>query len=163
MILEKIKQKILTQEQLSDLVLHWKKLGETIVFTNGCFDIIHPGHVTYLAQAAELGSKLIVALNTDDSVRKLKGSGRPVLDEQARALTMSAFSFVDAVVLFDEDTPLRLIETLIPNVLVKGKDYKAEDIVGFEVVVSNGGKVETLDLVPGYSTSSIEQKIRSEN
>lgn len=163
MILGKIKQKILNEIQLSDLVRFWKETGETIVFTNGCFDIIHPGHVTYLAQAAELGTKLIVALNTDSSVKKLKGANRPLLDEQARSLTMAAFSFVDAVVLFDEETPLRLIESVIPDVLVKGKDYNAEDIVGYNVVISNGGKVETVDLIPGYSTSAIERKIRSED
>jgi D-glycero-beta-D-manno-heptose 1-phosphate adenylyltransferase len=160
MISENLRKKILNKKQLSDIVRLWKENKDTIVFTNGCFDIIHPGHVTYLAKAAECGTKLIVGVNTDTSVRKLKGSNRPILDQDARALVLSAFSFVDAVVFFDEDTPLQLIEYILPHVLVKGKDYRNEDIVGYDFVISNGGRVETIDLVPGYSTTSIEEKIR---
>lgn len=160
MIYENLRKKILNREQLSDLVTTWKENKETVVFTNGCFDIMHPGHVTYLAKAADCGTKLIVAVNTDASVRKIKGQNRPVLDEQARVLLLAAFSFVDAVVLFDEETPLMLIEDLLPHVLVKGKDYKAENIIGYEAVVKNGGRVETIELVPGYSTSGIEEKIK---
>jgi D-glycero-beta-D-manno-heptose 1-phosphate adenylyltransferase len=160
MISENLRKKILNKKQLFDIVRLWKENKDTIVFTNGCFDIIHPGHVTYLAKAAECGTKLIVGVNTDTSVRKLKGSNRPILDQDARALVLSAFSFVDAVVFFDEDTPLQLIEYILPHVLVKGKDYRNEDIVGYDFVISNGGRVETIDLVPGYSTTSIEEKIR---
>jgi D-glycero-beta-D-manno-heptose 1-phosphate adenylyltransferase len=135
MISENLRKKILNKKQLSDIVRLWKENKDTIVFTNGCFDIIHPGHVTYLAKAAECGTKLIVGVNTDTSVRKLKGSNRPILDQDARALVLSAFSFVDAVVFFDEDTPLQLIEYILPHVLVKGKDYRNEDIVGYDFVI----------------------------
>jgi rfaE bifunctional protein nucleotidyltransferase chain/domain len=160
MIYENLRKKILNRQHLSDIVTTWKENNEVIVFTNGCFDIMHPGHVIYLAKAADFGTKLIVAVNTDNSVRKLKGTNRPVLDENARVLILAAFSFVDAVVLFDEETPLMLIEQLLPHVLVKGKDYKAEDIVGHDAVIQNGGSVETIELVPGYSTSGIEEKIK---
>ncbi len=161
MIYENLRKKILDRKKLSETVRTWKENNEIIVFTNGCFDIIHPGHVTYLAKAADCGTKLIVAVNTDTSVRKLKGPDRPILDEQARVLVLAAFSFVDAVALFDEITPRNLIEELLPHVLVKGKDYKAEDIVGYDVVIANGGKVETIELIPGYSTTGIEEKIRN--
>jgi D-glycero-beta-D-manno-heptose 1-phosphate adenylyltransferase len=160
MILEKIKQKILSSNQMLETVNQWKNDNATIVFTNGCFDIIHPGHVSYLAKAAECGTKLIIALNTDASVKKIKGPNRPLLDEDARALILASFSFVDAVVLFDEETPLQLIEMLLPHILVKGKDYKEQDIVGYHAVTSHGGKVETIELVPGYSTTLIEEKIK---
>lgn len=163
MKLENIKKKILTDDQLAEMLRIWKSNGETIVFTNGCFDLIHPGHITYLAKAADFGSKLLIGLNSDCSVRAIKGQNRPLLDEQARALALAAFSFVDAVVLFDEETPLRLISEIIPNVLVKGKDYKEQDIVGYDIVKAAGGKVETIDLVEGYSTSAIEEKIRRGN
>jgi rfaE bifunctional protein nucleotidyltransferase chain/domain len=157
---EEIKQKILTQTQLYEIVQQWKNQSQTIVFTNGCFDLIHPGHVEYLARAADCGTKLIIAVNTDDSVKKLKGPNRPILDENARALILAAFSFVDAVVLFSEETPVSLIETLLPHILVKGKDYKEQDIAGYHAVTSNGGKVETIELVPGYSTTLLEEKIK---
>jgi D-glycero-beta-D-manno-heptose 1-phosphate adenylyltransferase len=160
MKLEKIKNKILSQVQAQNLMKQWKDNNEKIVFTNGCFDLIHPGHVTYLAKAANCGTKMIVALNSDDSVKRLKGNNRPILDQDARLLIMAAFSFVDAVVLFDEDTPLQIIESLLPHVLVKGKDYDVKDIVGADVVIANGGKVETIELVPGYSTSELEKRIK---
>jgi len=161
MKLEKIKNKILSQEQAKTLMKQWKDNNEKIVFTNGCFDLIHPGHVTYLAKAANCGTKMIVALNSDASVKRLKGNNRPILDQDARLLIMAAFSFVDAVVLFDEDTPLQLIETLLPHILVKGKDYEVHEIVGADVVIAHGGKVETIDLVPGYSTSELEKRIKN--
>jgi D-glycero-beta-D-manno-heptose 1-phosphate adenylyltransferase len=161
MKLEKIKNKILSQVQAQNLMKQWKDNNEKIVFTNGCFDLIHPGHVTYLAKAANCGTKMIVALNSDDSVKRLKGNNRPILDQDARLLIMAAFSFVDAVVLFDEDTPLQIIESLLPHVLVKGKDYDVKDIVGADVVIANGGKVETIELVPGYSTSELEKRIKN--
>ncbi len=160
MILEKIKKKILTTTEVLMLVDKWKSNKETIVFTNGCFDIIHKGHITYLAKAAEYGSKLIVAVNSDTSIKKLKGQTRPYLDQESRMLVLSAVSFVDAVVMFEEETPAALIESVIPHVLVKGKDYKNRDIVGYDTVISSGGKVETIDLVEGYSTTAIEEKIR---
>ena len=139
-------------------ILH--QAGRKIVFTNGCFDILHAGHVQYLAKASGLGSRLILGLNTDLSVKRLKGDNRPVLDENARLMLLASLFFVDAVCLFDEQTPLELIKSIIPDVLVKGKDYAVEDVVGYDVVVSHGGKVETIDLVPGYSTSSIIEKIK---
>lgn len=157
---QKIKDKIITYDQLDDLIAGWKKAGEQIVFTNGCFDIIHQGHVDYLAKAADKGSKLIIGVNTDNSVSRIKGPGRPIQDENSRLMILAAMEFVDAVILFDEDTPLKLINRVIPHILVKGSDYNPEDIVGYETVVGNGGRVETLDFLPGYSTSAIEKKIR---
>ncbi len=149
--------KIFTLEDLSKKRQEWK--GQKVVFTNGCFDILHLGHVDYLEKAASKGDKLIVALNTDASVSKLKGPTRPVNNEQARARIIAALSFVDAVVFFSEDTPLSLIKQLKPNVLVKGSDYKISNIVGADIVMQNGGKVETIELVDGYSTTNIINKI----
>ncbi|MGM0579575.1 MAG: D-glycero-beta-D-manno-heptose 1-phosphate adenylyltransferase [Bacteroidota bacterium] len=133
--------------------------GQKVVFTNGCFDILHLGHVDYLEKAAAKGDKLIVALNTDASVSKLKGPARPVNNQEARARIIAALTFVDAVVFFSEDTPLSLIKQLKPDVLVKGSDYKTSNIVGADVVMENGGKVETIELVEGYSTTNIINKI----
>lgn len=161
MILNQIKSKILSEIDLLNKVDIWKANNEAIVFTNGCFDLIHPGHVSYLANAADCGTKLIIGLNSDSSVSKLKGKNRPILDENARALILASLAFVDAIVFFDEDTPLELIRKILPDILVKGKDYKAEEIVGYAEVIANGGKVETIELVPGYSTSLIEQKIKN--
>jgi D-beta-D-heptose 7-phosphate kinase/D-beta-D-heptose 1-phosphate adenosyltransferase len=139
----------------------WKSDNETIVFTNGCFDILHHGHVDSLQKSADLGTKLIVGLNSDKSVKMLKGEGRPVLDEQARAILLAAFVFVDAVVIFEEETPAELIAQVIPDVLVKGKQYEIHEIAGHDTVLNNGGKVETLDLVPGISTSELIKKIKN--
>ena len=139
----------------------WKAYGETIVFTNGCFDIIHHGHVDSLHKSAELGSKLIVGLNSDASVALLKGQNRPILNHESRATVLAAFAFVDAVVLFEEETPAELIALIIPDVLVKGKQYEIHEIAGHDTVLANGGRVETLDLVPGISTSAIIQKIKN--
>ena len=133
--------------------------GKKVVFTNGCFDILHRGHIEYLAKARDLGDVLIVGLNSDDSVSRLKGKHRPLQDEVSRALAMASLSFVDYVVLFSEDTPYNLIKTVKPDILVKGSDYKPEDIVGFDILQEYGGKVETIDFVPGYSTTNIEKKI----
>jgi D-glycero-beta-D-manno-heptose 1-phosphate adenylyltransferase len=132
----------------------------TKVFTNGCFDIIHLGHIDYLSKAADLGNVLIVGLNSDLSVRKIKGENRPISDIHSRSAVLASLSFVDAVVIFDEETPLNLIKFIRPDILVKGKDYSLENIIGADVVIANGGKVETIDLVPGYSTSLIENKIK---
>lgn len=129
--------------------------GSKVVFTNGCFDILHRGHVEYLAKAADMGDVLVVGLNTDASVRRLKGESRPVNNQEARALVLASLSFVDAVVLFDEDTPYELIKAVRPDVLVKGADYKPEEIVGYDIVTSYGGKVEVVDLVEGYSTTQL--------
>jgi D-glycero-beta-D-manno-heptose 1-phosphate adenylyltransferase len=147
-------------EELPSIINSWKKEDQKIVFTNGCFDIIHRGHVELLSKAADLGQKLIVGLNTDDSVRKLKGPERPVQDENARSIIMAAFGFVDLVVLFPQETPLELIELIKPDILVKGGDYKAEDIVGYDTVTANNGKVVIIDLVDGYSTTSIVTKMK---
>lgn len=156
---EEIKNKIVSRDGAAAMVNSWKSQGLKVVFSNGCFDIVHAGHVDYLSKARNLGDKLIIGLNSDDSVRRLKGKGRPVQDENARAALLAAFSFVDAVVVFDEDTPFELISTLIPDILVKGSDYSVENIVGADVVLKNGGKVETIDFLEGYSTSSIIDKI----
>ena len=133
----------------------FRSQGAKVVFTNGCFDILHRGHVEYLAKAADMGDVLVVGLNTDASVRRLKGEGRPVNNEEARALVLASLSFVDAVVLFDEDTPYEIIKAIRPDVLVKGADYKPEEIVGYDIVTSYGGIVATVPLVEGYSTTSI--------
>src|SRR5690606_8770159 len=135
-------------------------LGKRIVFTNGCFDIVHLGHIDYLEKARALGDKLVLGLNTDASVSALKGAARPVVDETARARLMAAMEFVDAVILFSEPTPLQLIQTISPDILVKGDDYTVENIVGADFVTSNGGEVKTIPLVKGYSTSTIIEKIR---
>ncbi len=142
-----------------NLVNTWKSNQEKIVFTNGCFDIIHQGHIDYLSKAADQGNRLIIGVNTDRSVSAIKGNNRPIQDEYSRLMILAAMEFVDAVILFDEDTPINLISKVIPNILVKGSDYKAQDIVGYDVVVNNGGNVVTLDFLEGYSTSGIEEKI----
>ena len=159
--LEKIYDKILNKESLEEKLNLWRKEGKTIVFSNGCFDILHRGHVEYLSKAADLGDILIIGLNTDASVRRIKGPSRPVNDEKARAVVLAALEFVDAVVFFEEDTPYNLIKNVQPDVLVKGKDYKAEDIVGYDIVVGNGGRVETIELVDGFSTTKTIEKMRT--
>jgi len=145
--------KIVSLEALINKRKEWK--GQNVVFTNGCFDILHLGHVDYLEKAAARGNKLIVALNTDASVSKIKGPSRPVNNENARARIIAALSFVDAVVFFPEETPLTLIKRIMPDVLVKGNDYTIDNIIGADVVIENGGKVETIELVEGYSTTKI--------
>ena len=155
-----ISEKIMSREQLKQRVNTWRTERQTIVFSNGCFDIIHPGHAQYLAAAAALGSRLVIGVNTDDSVKRLKGAARPVISENERCLLLASFQFVDAVCLFDEDTPLELIKSIIPDVLVKGKDYTIDQIVGADVVLQHGGKVETIELVEGFSTSSLIEKIK---
>ena len=154
-----IKNKLLSLEDLETKLSEWRSLKKNIVFTNGCFDILHRGHVEYLAQASDLGDKLIVGLNTDASVKRLKGESRPVNDEQSRALLLSALQFVDAVVLFGEDTPYELIKQVQPDVLVKGNDYRVEEIVGYDIVTAKGGKVLTINLVEGFSTTNIIKRM----
>jgi D-glycero-beta-D-manno-heptose 1-phosphate adenylyltransferase len=136
--------------------------NKKIVFTNGCFDILHQGHVDYLCKAKDLGNILIVGLNTDASVKRLnKSPERPINKEQSRALVLAALVLVDAIVLFDEDTPYELIKTVQPDVLVKGADYKAEDIVGYDIVKARGGEVVTIELTEGFSTTELIKKIKS--
>lgn len=157
---EAIQRKILQQPELDRLLAFWHFKGFKVVFTNGCFDIIHLGHIDYLSEAAGLGNILLLGLNTDNSTRRLKGPTRPINDEYSRAMILASLSFVDAVVLFDEETPYNLIKTVQPDILVKGADYKPEDIVGYDIVMAKGGKVETLEYLKGYSTSLIEKKIK---
>jgi len=153
------RQKILSWEQIDQWVAYWRFLEQKIVFTNGCFDILHLGHLTYLEEAAKLGDVLVVGLNSDESVRRLKGPSRPVFSQEARARLLAALEFVEAVLIFEEETPLRLIEKIRPDVLVKGGDYTPETIVGADLVRSYGGQVEVLPLVPGYSTTALIQRL----
>lgn len=138
----------------------WRFHEHKIVFTNGCFDILHLGHIDYLAKAASEGTFLIVGLNSDDSVRRIKGDSRPITDQKSRAMALASLGFVGGVVIFDEDTPKKLIRIIQPDVLVKGKDYDEKDIVGADIVREKGGEVITMDIVEGYSTSAIIEKIK---
>jgi len=139
----------------------WKFKGLSVVFTNGCFDILHLGHIDYLSKAADHGKILIVGLNSDHSVKRIKGQGRPVNDETSRAMLLASLFFVDLVVIFDEETPYDLIQLVVPDVLVKGGDYKPEEIVGYDIVKVHGGKTLTIDFLDGYSTTSVIEKIKS--
>ncbi len=158
--MEKTENKIKSLEESKAQVIAWQAKGEKIVFTNGCFDLLHLGHVDYLEKARNLGDRLIVGLNTDNSVSRFKGSERPLQDQISRARVLAALQFVDLVVFFNEDTPLNLISTLLPNVLVKGSDYLTENIVGATIVMQHGGVVKTIDFVEGYSTTRIVEKIK---
>lgn len=155
------KDKILPLEQSLGKIKAWKEQGFMLVFTNGCFDILHLGHVDYLEKAKNTGDKLIIGLNTDASVRLLKGPDRPINDEMSRARLLAALSFVDLVILFNEETPLELIRAVEPDILVKGNDYEIKNIVGAKFVMENGGKVITLDLIEGVSTTRIINKIKN--
>jgi D-glycero-beta-D-manno-heptose 1-phosphate adenylyltransferase len=137
----------------------WRLKDKKIVFTNGCFDLLHLGHIEYLAKAADLGGALIVGLNSDISVRKIKGHRRPINDENSRAMVLASLSFVNAVVLFNEETPYELIKVVQPDILIKGKDYKVKEIVGYDIVLAKGGEIITIDLTEGYSTTKIEERI----
>lgn len=150
-----------TQQALQSQLDLWRREKQTIVFTNGCFDILHRGHVDYLSKAADLGNKLIIGVNTDASVSKLKGPHRPIQDQESRMLILASLAFVDAVILFDEPTPYELIKLVQPDILVKGSDYQVENIVGYDIVQAKGGKIKTIDFIPGYSTSAIESKIKA--
>ncbi len=151
--------KIKKRNALSATLARLRRKGKKIVFTNGCFDILHVGHVDYLSKARKLGDALVIGLNSDDSVRRLKGAGRPINKEKDRARVLSSLSFVDFIAIFDEDTPKKLIEKLSPDVLVKGGDWKKKDIVGSEFVKERGGRVRTIPFVKGYSTTSIIKKM----
>ena len=147
------------KEALSSKLAFWRFKGFRIVFTNGCFDILHAGHVKYLSKAASLGDILVIGLNTDKSVKRIKGENRPINSENARSLVLGASFFVDAIVYFEEETPYDLINYIQPDVLVKGSDYKKEDIVGFDIVNAKGGEIITIDFLEGFSTTNIISKL----
>lgn len=157
----KINDKIFSLESLEKQVKIWKESGERIVFTNGCFDLVHRGHIEVLARTADLGDKLIIGLNSDSSIKRLKGESRPIINEDSRAILLAALSFVDAIVLFSEDTPFNLISTLLPDVLAKGGDYEISSIAGHDVVQNNGGEVILVPFVDGFSSTNIIDKIKN--
>lgn len=159
---QNLKMKILPLSELQEKVAEWKKEGKTIAFTNGCFDILHAGHIASLLQASKEGDKLVVALNADASVKGLKGENRPVNNEEARAVVMAALGMVDAVTIFSESTPRELIIAIKPDVLVKGGDYKVEDIAGAKEVIESGGKVVINPIVEGFSTTYIIERMKGE-
>lgn len=158
-----IPDKIFTLDGLKHQVRRWQLQNKRIVFTNGVFDILHEGHITSLSEAATYGHVLIVAVNTDASVKRLKGENRPMNNEDSRALLLASLVIVDAVILFDEDTPINLITTLLPDVLVKGGDYTLEQIVGAKEVMANGGEVKIVPILEGFSTTALIQKIKDSN
>ncbi|MBA2407694.1 MAG: D-glycero-beta-D-manno-heptose 1-phosphate adenylyltransferase [Chitinophagales bacterium] len=155
---ESIKEKIVEWPLLKKMLAVWRFKNQKIVFTNGCFDLIHQGHIHLLTTAGSFGDVLIVGLNTDASIAKMK-PGRPIQDQRSRSLIMASFAFVDGVILFDEETPYELIEKIQPDVLVKGGDYKPEDVVGKEYVEKHGGKVELVNYAEGFSTTNMLLKI----
>lgn len=155
-----ISQKIMSLQELQQRVAQWRVLGKTISFTNGCFDILHIGHIASLSEAAKHGDFLVVGLNADISVKKLKGEDRPVNDEQSRALLLASLSVVDAVTIFPEETPLQVIKALKPDFLVKGGDYKVEEIAGAKEVMEAGGKVIINPIVEGFSTTSLIERLK---
>lgn len=159
---QEISNKIQNWEKAKKTVQDWQTLGLEVVFTNGCFDLVHYGHLYYLAEAAGLGHKLVVALNSDASIKKLKGQNRPIQEKKSRLHLMACLQFVDLVVEFEQDTPLDLITLLQPDILVKGGDWKAEEIVGSKIVLDLGGKVQSLAFVEGYSTTKLEDKIKAQ-
>jgi D-glycero-beta-D-manno-heptose 1-phosphate adenylyltransferase len=159
---QNLQSKILPLSDLKEKVAKWKEEGCSIAFTNGCFDILHAGHIASLSQASAEGDKLIVALNADASVKGLKGDNRPVNNEAARAIVMAALEVVDAVIIFPEPTPRELIMAIEPDVLVKGGDYKVEDIAGAKEVIARGGRVVINPIVKGFSTTSIIEKMKRE-
>ncbi len=154
-----IQQKIYTRDALRTETARWKFLRKSIAFTNGCFDILHEGHIFSLSQAAKEGDVLIVGINSDASTKRLKGPSRPINNEHSRALLIASLVMVDAVVIFEEDTPLEIISTLLPDVIVKGGDYTIDQIVGAKEVTANGGRVVINPIVPGFSTTGLIEKI----
>ena len=157
-----IVDKVKDRKGVREWVHVWRKFGDQIVFTNGCFDILHRGHLDYLSKAADLGDRLIIGVNTDQSVRNLKGSNRPVIDQETRALKLASLAYVDAVVLFDEETPLDLITALEPDILVKGADYSESEVVGAKEVQTRGGRVVLIPFLEGFSTSAIIERFRKD-
>ena len=159
--LDIINRKIVDLNTLQHKLYRWRFLSKKIVFTNGCFDILHLGHIDYLSKASDLGDILIIGVNSDASTRKLKGPNRPINDEKQRSVLLAALHFIDSVIVFDDPTPLELIKFIKPDVLVKGSDYNLSNIVGADVVQSYNGLVKTIEFLPGYSTTMIEEKIIS--
>ncbi len=154
-----IRKKILSRQEIQTELKRWRLFDKKIVFTNGCFDILHAGHIHSLTQAASFGDILVIGLNSDASTRRLKGDSRPIQNENDRALLLASLVMVDAVVVFEEDTPLQLIQELQPDVLVKGGDYTIDTIVGSNEVIARGGSVEIISLLPGHSTTLLAQAI----
>ena len=157
---EFIEKKILTHENLAKTLFLWRFKSNPIIFTNGCFDLLHDGHLDLLIKSKQLHGKLIVGINSDASVKRLKGDERPIKNEASRLLQLAALQMVDGVILFDEDTPLELIKIIEPDILVKGGDYQIETIVGAKEVMANGGRVEVIPLVEGFSTTNLIQKMK---
>ena len=160
--LERVKNKIFNKNNLLEKLQIWRGANKKIVFTNGCFDLIHLGHIEVLARSADLGDILIIGVNTDSSIKELKGNNRPIIEENSRAQQLASLEFVDAVILFNEQTPLELIKVIKPNVITKGGDYNPEQVVGNEIAVKNEGEVIIIPLTQGYSTTSILDKIKND-
>ncbi|MDP3645294.1 MAG: D-glycero-beta-D-manno-heptose 1-phosphate adenylyltransferase [Bacteroidota bacterium] len=146
--------------ELKPVLDQWREAGQTVVFTNGCFDLVHRGHIDSLLKAASYGDRLIVGLNSDVSVKLLKGETRPLIDQQSRAVLLASLLMVSAVILFDEETPYELIRSIVPDILVKGTDYKLEEIAGSDVVLAAGGRIERIELTEGFSTSDLIRRIK---
>lgn len=160
-MLNYIKSKILSDNtEINRKIAYWKFLNQKIVFTNGCFDFLHQGHIEYLAKAASMGDILVIGLNTDRSVKSIKGNNRPINDETARAMVLAGMGFVEAVILFDEDTPFELIKKVEPDILVKGSDYEKNEVVGSDIVLEKGGEVKTVELTDGFSSTDIIDRIK---
>ena len=160
--LEILNSKILDKERLLVKLTDWKEENKKIVFTNGCFDLIHLGHIEVIARSADLGDILIIGVNTDNSIKRLKGKNRPIVEEISRAKQLAALEFVDAVVFFDQDTPIDLIKMINPNIITKGGDYNTDQVIGNDIVTQNDGEVVIIPLTQGYSTTSILEKIKDE-
>ena len=160
--LERVKNKIFNKNNLLKKLEIWRSANKKIVFTNGCFDLIHLGHIEVLARSADLGDILIIGVNTDSSIKELKGNNRPIIEEDSRAQQLASLEFVDAVILFNEQTPLELIKVIKPNIITKGGDYNSEQVVGKEITIKNDGEVIIIPLTQGYSTTSILDKIKND-
>ena len=160
--LERVKNKIFNKNNLLKKLEIWRGSNKKIVFTNGCFDLIHLGHIEVLARSADLGDILIIGVNTDSSIKELKGNNRPIIEENSRAQQLASLEFVDAVILFNEQTPLELIKVIKPNIITKGGDYNSEQVVGNKIAVKNEGEVIIIPLTQGYSTTSILDKIKND-
>ena len=156
---EILKNKIFTTASITTLLNIWRFKGFKIVFTNGCFDLLHLGHIDYLSKAADMGNILIIGVNSDNSVSRIKGNNRPINDELSRTHILASLFFVNAIIVFDEPTPAELIKFIQPDILVKGADWKKEEIAGYDTVVAKGGIIETVKYIDGYSTTALEQKI----
>ena len=159
--LNDLKNKIYCLDDLKSQVDNWKQRGKEIVFTNGCFDLVHRGHIEVLAHTADLGDKLIIGLNSDESIKKLKGKNRPIIKGESRAILLASLNFVDAVIFFSEKTPYNLIKQIVPDILAKGGDYKIEEIAGHDVVQNNGGEVVLIPFIDGFSSSNIIEIIKN--